>query len=224
MIKAILTDIEGTTTKISFVAEVLFPYAYQHLPQFLAQHAELPEVKNILAETRQVLENDNLSLQQLTEQFLLWIKQDKKITPLKTLQGLIWKKGYASGDLTSHIYPDAAEQLALWRQQGLSLAIFSSGSILAQKLLFAHTPQGDITPWFSGYFDTTSGPKNDPDSYQRIAAHLKLAPTEILFLSDAQAELDAAQTAGLHTYGLAREPNIKIVHHRVVDSFFKIDL
>jgi enolase-phosphatase E1 len=222
MIKAIVTDIEGTTTQLSFVKEVLFPYAHQHLPDYLAQHHQDPEVKNILDEARQLLNDHTLSDQQLTQQFLDWIEQDKKITPLKTLQGLIWQAGYAKGELKSHVYPDAIDQLRAWHQHGLQLAIFSSGSILAQKLLFAHTEQGDLTPLFSAYFDTTTGPKNSEESYKLIATALNLSADKILFLSDIEAELDAAQAAGMQTCGLVREANVQITKHATVQSFNEI--
>ncbi|MFI4955572.1 MAG: acireductone synthase, partial [Gammaproteobacteria bacterium] len=131
MIKAILTDIEGTTTKLSFVKDVLFPYAYEHLPAYVEQHKSSPQVVQILNEAREYLANTTLSDSQIVQQFLSWIEQDKKITALKTLQGLIWKNGYEKEELKSHVYPDAVEQLKAWHTQGLTLAIFSSGSILA---------------------------------------------------------------------------------------------
>lgn len=225
IIKAIVSDLEGTTTQLSFVKEVLFPYAYEHLPEYIAQHQDDPEVQAALNDTRQLLADPNLSIAPLTQQLLTWIEEDKKITPLKTLQGFIWQEGYQRGELTGHVYTDAIEQFKIWQQIGITLAIFSSGSILAQKLLLAHTSGGNLTPLFSCYFDTTIGAKNQVTSYQHIAEQLNLFPENILFLSDMQAELDAAAAAGMHTCGLMREDSTQVITgHEVVSSFFEIDL
>ena len=223
MIKAIVTDIEGTTTQLSFVKDVLFPFAYTHLPTYVEQHKSSPAVAAILDETRKLLDNEALSDQQIIQQFLQWIEQDKKITPLKTLQGLIWQNGYQQGQLKSHVYADAVEQLQAWHQQGLILAIFSSGSILAQKLLFAHTEYGDLTPLFSAYFDTTTGAKNAALSYEHIAQQLNFPPQDILFLSDVEAELDAAAAAGMHTCGLVRDAAVISAKHLTAKNFYEIN-
>ena len=219
MIKAILTDIEGTTTQLSFVKEVLFPYAYEHLPAYVEKNQDKPEVQQALNEARQIVNYHLLTTKQLIQQFLLWIEQDKKITPLKTLQGFIWQEGYQSGKLKSHVYPDAAAQLISWHKQGLILAIFSSGSILAQKLLFGHTEQGDLTYLFAHYFDTTTGAKNAAQSYQKIAELMGLPAKYILFLSDIPAELDAAHAAGMQVLGLAREATQPESRHVFVKDF-----
>lgn len=223
MIKAIVTDIEGTTTTLSFVKDVLFPYAYRHLPAYVEQHQATPAVKQILQEVRDYVAKPTLSIAEIVQQFLLWIEHDKKITPLKTLQGLIWQDGYAKGELISHVYPDAVQCLKEWYTQNLTLAIFSSGSILAQKLLFAHTAQGDLTPLFTAFFDTTTGAKNSPLAYIKIAEHLHLSTQEILFLSDVEAELDAAHAAGMQTCGLLREPNMQMTHHVTAENFFAVN-
>ncbi len=192
-IGAVLLDIEGTTSSISFVADELFPYARTHLRDFAAAHAEA--VAPILAD---VPGDDPLAT------LLDWIDEDRKATPLKTLQGMIWANGYADGTLKGHVYPDTPRALRRWQAAGIPVHIYSSGSIAAQKLLFRHSIAGDLTPLIAGYFDTTSGPKRDAGSYAAIAAALGLAPPEILFVSDVQAEIDAARAAGLQALLIAR--------------------
>ncbi|KTF69605.1 acireductone synthase [Sphingomonas sp. HT-1] len=184
--KAVLLDIEGTTSSIAFVAEVLFPYARQHLAAYVAAHPE--DVAPILAE---VPGEDKVAT------LLGWIDEDRKATPLKTLQGLIWEQGYADGTLKGHVYPDTPDALRRWYTAGVAIYIYSSGSIAAQKLIFGRSIAGDLTPMLAGYFDTTTGPKREAESYRRIAAATGLAPGEILFVSDVQAEIDAARAAGL---------------------------
>jgi enolase-phosphatase E1 len=224
MIKAIVTDIEGTTSSISFVHDVLFPYAKARIREFLRSHADDPRVLPHLAEVRQ-LSMQELDLDGVIRQLISWIDQDKKVTPLKALQGLIWEQGYADGDFHGHIYADAYEKLVLWHAQGLALYVYSSGSVYAQKLLFAHTKYGDLTPLFSGYFDTRIGAKAEVGSYQHIASELKLAPVQILFLSDVKAELDAARSAGLKTVWLVREGEVDVTAtHPQVHDFQAIDL
>ncbi|OAI11386.1 2,3-diketo-5-methylthio-1-phosphopentane phosphatase [Methylomonas lenta] len=224
MIKAIVTDIEGTTSSLSFVKDVLFPYARQHLPDFVRQHAESATVKPLL-DTARTIAGLELDLEQLISQFLQWIDQDQKITPLKSLQGLIWQDGYQQGAFKGHIYEDAAKQLKAWKQQGYALYVYSSGSVHAQKLLFSHTEYGDLTPLFSGYFDTHIGAKQETAAYQAIARQIQLPADEILFLSDIKAELDAARDAGLNTYWLVREQKIVTdAEHRQVNDFNAITL
>lgn len=224
MIKAIVTDIEGTTSSLSFVKDVLFPYARQHLPDFVRQHAESATFKPLLDAARTIAGLE-LDLEQLISQFLQWIDQDQKITPLKSLQGLIWQDGYQQGAFTGHIYEDAAKQLKAWKQQGYALYVYSSGSVHAQKLLFSHTEYGDLTPLFSGYFDTHIGAKQETAAYQAIARQIQLPADEILFLSDIKAELDAARDAGLNTYWLVREQKIVTdAEHRQVNDFNAITL
>jgi enolase-phosphatase E1 len=224
MIKAIVTDIEGTTSSLSFVKDVLFPYARQHLPDFVRQHYQHDDVKPLLDAARDMV-GAELDLEQLITQFLQWIDLDQKITPLKSLQGLIWQDGYEQGAFKGHIYEDAAQQLKTWKQQGYALYVYSSGSVHAQKLLFAHTEFGDLTPLFSGYFDTHIGAKQETAAYQAIATQIQLPADEILFLSDIKAELDAAQEAGLNTYWLVREQKIVTdAEHRQVNDFNAITL
>ena len=198
--KAILLDIEGTTSSIAFVAETLFPYARKHLAAYVAAHPE--EVAPILAE----VPGDPV------ETLFQWIDEDRKATPLKTLQGLIWAQGYADGELDGHVYPDTPEAMRRWKARGIDVHIYSSGSIAAQKLIFGHSVAGDLTPLLSGYFDTTTGPKREAESYRRIAAALDLPPEDILFLTDIQAEADAAREAGVAALIVDREGQGGDVH------------
>ncbi|MGZ8218087.1 acireductone synthase [Methylomagnum sp.] len=205
MIQAILTDIEGTTSSLSFVKEVLFPYARERLPAFVAARANDPEVARLLAEVGE-LAGATLSTDEAVAQLIQWIDEDRKATPLKALQGMIWEQGYRNGDFHGHIYEDAVRKLREWKAAGLGLYVFSSGSVHAQTLLFAHTEYGDLTPLFSGYFDTRVGPKQQPESYHEIARQIGFAPETVLFLSDIEAELDAARSAGFRTCKLVRSP------------------
>ena len=192
--KAVLLDIEGTTSSISFVADELFPYARTRLPDFVASQREQ------LAPTLADIPGDDK-----VATLLAWMDEDRKATPLKTLQGMIWAEGYADGSLKGHVYPDTPAALRRWRAAGIAVYIYSSGSIAAQELLFRHSIEGDLTPLIQGYFDTTSGPKREPQSYVRIAAAVRLVPSAILFVSDAQAEVDAARDAGMEALLIARE-------------------
>jgi len=205
MIRAILTDIEGTTTALSFVQDVLFPYARAHLPAFVRSHADDPDVQTLLHAVRAELDQPDLDEAAVIQVLLDWIAVDKKATPLKALQGMIWEAGYRSGAYQGQVYADAARQLRAWQAAGIALYVFSSGSVKAQQLLFAHSEHGDLTPLFSGYFDTTTGPKRERLAYQHIAAAMAVPPAEILFLSDIAAELDAAAAAGLQTCQLLRD-------------------
>lgn len=196
---AMLIDIEGTTTPVAFVKNVLFPYARDRLAAFLAAHAQDPAVAAELAEVRR-LAPGKPELDTLRH----WIDIDAKITPLKTLQGLIWRQGYADGSLRGDLYPDVGPCLRLWSSAGIRLAVFSSGSAAAQKQIFGHSVAGDLTGLFTGFFDTHVGGKRDPDSYGRLAIALGLPTAEVVFLSDVEAELDAAATAGMRTCQLVR--------------------
>jgi enolase-phosphatase E1 len=204
MTKAILTDIEGTTSSLSFVKDVLFPYARERMAEYVRQHAQEFPVKKELEEVRR-LSGKNLNNSEIIEQLIRWIDEDKKITPLKSLQGMIWENGYKKGDFKGHVYEDAARNLKKWKQAGLKLYVFSSGSVQAQKLLFAHTDYGDLTALFSGYFDTTIGNKREANSYRKIAESIGTPPGEILFLSDIREELDAARSAGMPVTWLLRD-------------------
>jgi len=206
LISAILTDIEGTTSSISFVKDVLFPYARKRLPAFIETHADDPDVQHWLHEAAKEAGLVSASHQEMIELLIRWIDADRKSTALKALQGMIWEAGYADGEYRAHVYPEVPAHLRKWQRAGKRLYVYSSGSVSAQKLLFAHTEAGDLTPQFSGYFDTEIGAKRDADSYRRITAAIGVPAAEILFLSDVSEELDAARAAGMQTTLLARAP------------------
>ncbi|BAY83022.1 2,3-diketo-5-methylthio-1-phosphopentane phosphatase [Calothrix parasitica NIES-267] len=222
-LKVILTDIEGTTTDISFVRDVLFPYSAKHLAAWVRNNLELPVTQDILQQVREFSEKSNLDVEGCISQLINWQSEDKKITPLKSLQGLIWQEGYDKGELKAHIYPDAVEYLKKWHDIGLTLAVYSSGSIAAQKLLFRNTPVGDLTPLFSGYFDTNTGSKKESQSYTAIANEFSVLPQEILFLSDSPQELIAASAANFNVCGLNREAvNVDNDKFTYVNNFSQI--
>jgi enolase-phosphatase E1 len=206
MIRAILTDIEGTTSSIGFVKDVLFPYARQRLPAFIATHADKPEVQHWLHETAKEAGLVSTSQNELVMLLQRWIDEDRKATPLKALQGLIWEDGYRDGEYRAHVYADVAPKLREWKQRGLELYVYSSGSVTAQKLFFGFSEAGDLTALFSGFFDTECGPKRDANSYRSIAIAIGQPTGAILFLSDVVEELDAAKMAGMRTTLLARAP------------------
>lgn len=198
MTPTILTDIEGTTSSISFVKDVLFPYARQALPGFVHARGHEPEVRHWLDQV--ALENGGLCQDAMIVEILQgWMDQDRKHTALKALQGMVWEAGYRSGDFSAHIYPDAAEALRRWDAEGYPLAVYSSGSAPAQRLFFGNSDAGDLLPLFGGFFDTAVGHKRDADSYRGIARSLARQPSEVLFLSDVVEELDAAREAGMRT-------------------------
>jgi len=209
-VRAILTDIEGTTSSIAFVTEVLFPYARAALPAFVAAHALALEP--LLDEVRASEAGDPVATLQR------WTDEDRKATPLKAIQGLIWAEGYRDGAFKGHVYPDAAEALRNWNAAGYRLYVYSSGSVEAQKLIFGHSDQGDLAPLFSGWFDTTTGPKRDAGSYVSIAQSIGEPAAAILFLSDVQAELDAAAAAGFRVLLIDRGCGAGVA------SFANIDL
>lgn len=224
MIKAIVTDIEGTTSSLSFVKDVLFPYARLHMAEFVHQHASEPEVKVQLDEVNKVV-GQRLDLEQVIAQLVQWIDEDQKLTPLKALQGMIWQAGYKSGDFTGHVYEDVACKLRDWQEQGIKLFVFSSGSVKAQQLIFGYSDFGDLTPLFSGYFDTRIGPKREIEAYTQIAESIALPAAEILFLSDIEQELDAASEAGMHTLQLVRDSGTTCSnHHPSLSNFTAIDV
>lgn len=221
--RAVLLDIEGTTTPISFVYRTLFPFAAAHVEQFLKQHSDDREVRELIQELRWQRDaearnssdlprwnenspDDHLRSAAVYVRYLM--ERDSKITPLKSLQGKIWEAGYRQGKLRGEVYPDVAPAFARWRAQGRRIAIFSSGSVLAQKLLFAHSTSGDLTGFVSGFFDTTTGPKREAHSYRRIAGALSLTSAEVLFISDVTAELDGARSAGMQT-AFSLRPEVK---------------
>jgi enolase-phosphatase E1 len=204
VIRAILTDIEGTTSSIDFVHQTLFPYAKQRMREFVRAHAREPGVAAQLREVAKA-EGRELSVDESASALEKWIDEDRKLTPLKALQGMIWGQGYAAGELKGHVYPDTPEYLSRWKKAGIGLYVYSSGSVEAQKLIFGHTEFGDLQPLFSGYFDTRVGGKKEASSYEKIRAEIGLPANEILFLSDVGEELDAARAAGMKTCQLLRD-------------------
>ena len=224
MIKAIVTDIEGTTSSLSFVKDVLFPYARANLADYVRRHKDESQVKALLEDSCKEV-GAELDTGRLIAQLIQWLDEDKKVTPLKSLQGLIWEAGYQQGDFKGHVYRDAADNLKAWKAKGLDLYIYSSGSVYAQKLLFTHSEYGDLTPLFSGYFDTHIGGKKEQESYCKIAGQLGIPADQILFLSDIKEELDAARKAGFKTIWLARDsaPDSR-AEHRQVSNFNQINI
>jgi enolase-phosphatase E1 len=221
-VRAILLDIEGTTTPLDFVYQVLFPYARAHVKDYLARNLLSEEVQADIArllvehatDRRRGLAPPPLRYASHEERlesvvaYIRWLMDhDRKSTPLKSLQGKIWGKGYRSGKLRGQVFPDVRRAMRRWRSQKKEIGIFSSGSVLAQELLFAHTTAGDLTGFIHRYFDTTTGPKQDPESYRLIAATFERSPSEIVFVSDVTTELDAAQSAGMRTLLCVRPGN-----------------
>jgi len=192
----VLTDIEGTTTDVAFVHDVLFPFARRTLPELVRTRTSEPEVAAALADARIRAGIPDASLDDTIALLLRWIDEDRKETALKTLQGIAWQAGYASGELVAPVYPDAVAALRDWHARGHRLAVYSSGSEHAQRLLFAHTEAGDLTPLFDAYFDTRIGAKVESASYARIAARLGVPCSAVLFLSDSSGEIAAARAAG----------------------------
>jgi enolase-phosphatase E1 len=225
-VKIILTDIEGTTSSISFVKEVLFPYARRELPNFVREHASDPKVRHWLDQVQLELGSEFFNDEHLIETLLGWIDSDRKHTALKALQGMIWVAGYRDGDYAAHIYDDATDMLKQWHEAGHKIYVYSSGSVPSQKLFFGHTSEGDLMGLFSGYFDTEMGAKRDPESYRRITDAIDEKASDIIFLSDIVEELDAAREAGMDTALLDRlndypEPRLdEATHgHQRVESF-----
>jgi len=226
----ILTDIEGTTSSISFVKNVLFPYARQALPAFVATHGQQPEVRRWLDAVAVEIGGacqDSLIVETLQG----WIDQDRKHTALKALQGMIWEAGYRNGDYKAHFYPEVAAALRGWHAQGKPLYVYSSGSVPSQKLFFGFSEAGDLTSLVSGWFDTEIGGKREADSYRNIVKAIGVSAGEILFLSDVVEELDAARDAGLQTRLLDRREDYAMPRigaaangHDRVENFQQITL
>jgi len=226
--RAVLTDVEGTTSTIAFVHDVLFPYADEHLDAYVRAHRRDPEVERALRETAETAgERADAPDSVLLAHLHHWLRDDVKVTPLKTLQGLIWAEGYRQTGLRGHIYADAAAGLRRWHAAGVRLYVYSSGSVEAQKTLFAHSAEGDLSALFGGHFDTTTGPKRERASYAAIADAIGLPANEIVFVSDVDAELDAARSAGMQTIRLLRPadtpPGAKTTHPSVT-SFEGIEV
>ncbi|MFO1187436.1 MAG: acireductone synthase [Alphaproteobacteria bacterium] len=207
--KWILLDIEGTVSDKRFVHETLFPFARARMGTFLAAHERNADVAAALAAMRGKMTRPNAGVAEIAAELVRWIDEDRKEEPLKSLQGLIWREGYQSGALVSHIYPDVPPAFARWTKAGVKLAIFSSGSAAAQKLLFAHTSAGNLMPHLSAYFDLSTGPKHESASYTRIAKSLDCAPASVRFYTDAPKEVAAALAAGMNAVLVEREGPIE---------------
>ncbi len=222
----ILLDIEGTTTPIEFVHKILFPYARARVQEFLDRHGADPAVEADIALLRaeHAAETSPPPMASVTAYVRWLIDRDSKSTSLKSLQGKIWEHGYQAGDLRGEVYSDVPPALERWRRQGIETAIFSSGSVQAQRNLFANTTAGDLTRFIRAYFDTTTGSKTAAQSYARIAATLERSPSETLFLSDVSAELDAAQAAGMRTALCVRSSALTGTPgmHPVIHSFDQV--
>jgi enolase-phosphatase E1 len=218
MIRAVLCDIEGTTTSLSFVHDVLFPLSREKMHSFIQDNWASSEFQTILDELKKQIPG-NASASAVADLLQTWIDADKKETTLKQIQGRIWKDAFESGKIKAHIYPDVPEKWAEWKRQGLKIYIFSSGSVEAQQLLFRYSEAGDLTQYIDGYFDTTTGPKKVAASYLEIANVVKIDPAGMLFLSDILAELDAAKEAGMQTIQLIRNSG-----HRIATTFQDIRL
>jgi enolase-phosphatase E1 len=236
-IRGLLLDIEGTTTPVAFVYDVLFPFARARVRDYLSRHLAADEVRLDVERLRAEHAKDvvdGLSPPPITTSpelesivgYVNWlIDRDRKSTGLKSLQGKIWEEGYRAGALKSEVFPDVPVALERWHRSGLKIAIFSSGSVLAQKLLFAHTNAGQLTQLIDAYFDTTTGPKTAAQSYRRISAELQLKPTQLLFISDVTAELEAATDAGVQTALCIRPANAPqpgVNQQRLIRSFDEV--
>lgn len=229
--KAILLDIEGTTTPISFVHQTLFPYSKARIQDYIDGHIDTlaDEIEALRIEYNNDFVNQIYgrgfhpdSAASVAAYLKFLIDADRKSTPLKSIQGAIWRIGYESGELRSLMFGDVAPAFARWRATGKQIAVFSSGSVLAQKLIFQYSDAGDLTTQISAYFDTNVGTKREPESYQRIARDLRLSPHEILFVSDVPGELDAAAEADFQTVLCVRPGNARVkapVKHDVVGDF-----
>jgi enolase-phosphatase E1 len=236
-IESIILDIEGTTTPISFVYEVLFPFARANVTQFVNARIHSHEMENELAMLRGEHEADKEhpppwptnTPSETAEGLIMYVNwlmdRDRKSTGLKSLQGKIWEQGYRDGSLRSQVFADVPPALRRWKGASMKVAIFSSGSVLAQKLLFAHTDAGDLTELIDDYFDTTVGPKISADSYITIIERLQVSNSNTLFISDVLKELEAAHQAGLQTLFCVRpgnNPQPMPHNHQIIRTFDEI--
>jgi enolase-phosphatase E1 len=225
----IVLDIEGTTSATSFVVERLYPYSVRQFASWIDGHRDDPDTARAVAQIRELIDEPQADTRRLVAVLRAWLADDRKIAPLKTIQGQIWADGFARGDLTSHFYPDVIPALRAWQAAGHRLYVFSSGSVTAQQSWFGHSPAGDLRPLLSGYFDIDSaGPKRAADSYRTIAAATGAGPLQTVFLSDVTAELDAAREAGWHTVGVRRPGeawyDAGVGDHPAVAEFAALDL
>ncbi|MFC5720667.1 acireductone synthase [Streptomyces gamaensis] len=200
-----VVDIEGTTSATGYVVDVLYPYSRKRFGALLTERADEPEVRRAAEQVRELLEEPDADAARIEQALGEWLDEDRKVTPLKTLQGILWSEGFARGELVSHFYADAVHALRRWHAQGVRLYVYSSGSVAAQRAWFRHSAEGDLLPLVSGLYDTeNAGPKDTPRSYRKIAKSIGAKPDRILFLSDRPAELDAARKARWLTVGVRR--------------------
>jgi enolase-phosphatase E1 len=230
-----LLDIEGTTTPIDFVHKTLFPFARGRMAMFVEKNFSAlgEEIKRLKIEHKEdyaeefyLKEFDESSLASISDYLIFLIDEDRKSTALKSIQGKIWQAGYETGELKSEVFPDVPRAFARWREQGKTVAIYSSGSRLAQKLIFKYSNAGDLTEFIADYFDTNIGGKKETESYRKIAEALNLSAAEIIFVSDVVAELDASQAAGMRTILSIRAGNAPLASdtaHQRIESFDEIE-
>lgn len=207
MVRYVLMDIEGTVISVAFVREILFPFAKHRLASFLHERRHDPDVFRWIAVCQDAIEHETgtrPAYEELPVVLTGWIDQDRKLAGLKALQGMIWDEGYRQRAFVPELYGDVLPALTQWRARGIRLGIYSSGSEQAQRLLFAHTNVGDVTSLFEHFFDTSVGEKKTASSYRTISEQIGLPPHHILFLSDAERELDAAALAGFRTAHIVR--------------------
>jgi enolase-phosphatase E1 len=229
VLRAVVLDIEGTTSSTGFVHDTLYPYSRKRFFTWITAHAEEPRVIAQLDAVRTLVDEPEASIQRVVWWLEHWLDGDQKVTPLKAFQGWIWAEGFEADDLVSHFYPDSIAAIRNWHAAGLALFIFSSGSLSAQHAWFGNTPEGDLLGYFSEHFDTeNAGPKKDPSSYQLIASQIGFTPAAIVFFSDLTAELDAAREAGWHAVGVRRPGDqyyeAGVGDHLAIHSFEEIDL
>ncbi|MCS7171137.1 MAG: acireductone synthase [Aquificaceae bacterium] len=223
MIRAILTDIEGTISSLEYVKSILFPYSRARLEEFLKKHWEEEAIKGIIEKLQDKLQRP-VNLKVAVEVFGDWVDKDLKEPTLKELQGHIWEEGFLKGELKGHIYEDAYSKLREWKKKGYKLYVYSSGSVKAQRLFFAHSQYGDLRELFDGFFDTSVGGKRERESYLRIADTAGLLPEEFIFLSDVKEELDAARYSGMNTILVSRNGLTEGGLHRVISNFSELEL
>ena len=223
--KYILTDVEGTTTSISFVHNTLFPFSKERLKEFVHKNISKPEIQEILRQTIQTARTEtqrDINNEEACDQLLYWIETDRKHPALKSLQGLIWEGGYVAGEIKGHVYEDVESAFKIWTDKGISVGVYSSGSVKAQQLIFEYSTAGNLRPYLSNHFDTAVGNKREIDSYKNICRELNFPAEEILFLSDIKEELDAARSAGMKTIQLVRQKDVVTGDHEIVSNFKEI--
>jgi enolase-phosphatase E1 len=238
-VTGVVLDVEGTTTPIAFVYDALFPYARAHLRRYLREHANNPEVREAARLLRAEHSEDAMrgeaappwdddtpeALHESLVAYLEWMMdRDRKSPGLKLIQGHVWKRGYDDGTLRGVVYPDVRTAFERWKHDGTTISIYSSGSVLGQRLLFSHSNHGDLTPMINYYFDTGVGPKRSPESYRQISAGIGVAPSSLLFVSDVVSELEAARSAGFQTLLCVRDRDAEApaVGFDVIRSFDEI--